>query len=695
VTTSFDLNLPLDVPWERICVSRDMMDPRVCDDETPPKWQSSLAVFRYIPGDEFQNYPNYRVTYLKVTASVGGYQPRGDEIQGSIDWNGVHADTIGDVDALLDTYHPCTGAVLQVTVAPHARDVPLDDYPFFLDFQPKSRSLYEMATDTNERSSRSDESLSVGKSAGSLSSQEVLDVNQGGSQSFGLQASYGGTGGGFNESSSTSGQWGTKSMGSRTSEVVRTTDSSQEKRETDSHTTQISQVYHLLDAYHQGTNRALFFIQPRSHTLEEPSGFVRGPRPVEGIQEFFLVVAQPKDQEDFCTSVRLDTGHLTQVDLLKPDYRKDVVSASAAATAPGIDDKDVIKAEIFNLEVDWPNPPGGKLGDRIYQCYIKRDDQSFTWVPAWSDFKIDVADNHGYTITRNDVDHGTTAIDPSPDGESLTVTCVANAHNCFDIGGCACFDCPQTLGAWSATANIQAVVNLVSKTPTINAGKRSVMLVTGRGVCCCKDLDPGSLWNQVVVIGVFDVAGLYLQRGLQAPAAIAVSKPQPPGPPPPPERLASAAAMPAAGPPANGAAPNDGLMTIREANELSDLMREQLLRAVSAPPNRRAHPSYVYNDVFVEQLQARLQQNPFGRRMLLQPALDEMPERALEALAKAFGVPVDEITRGRVAAVSNAELARITDMSTEEAATLRLAALGLRAVPPPKQPAETTGPELR
>jgi hypothetical protein len=695
VATSFDLNLPLDIPWERICVSRDMMDLRACDDETPPKWQSSVAVFRYVPGDEFQNYPNYRVTYLKVTASISGYQPRGKEIQGSIDWDGVHADTIDDVDALLDTYHPCTGALLQVTVAPHARDVGLDDYPFFLDFEPKTRSLYEMATDTKEHSSRSDESLRVGKSAGSLKSQEVLDVDQGGSQSFGAQGSYAGTGGGFTESSSTAGQWGTKSMGSRTSEVIRTTDSSQESRETDSHTTQLSHLYHLLDAYHQGTNRALFFIQPRPHTLEEPSGFVRGPRLVEGIQEFFLVVAQPKKQGDFCTSVRLDTGHLTQVDLLMHDYRKDVASASAAATAPGIEDKDVIKAEIYDMEVDWPS--GGKLGDRYYQCYIKRDDQSFAYIPPWSAFKIDLEDNHGYTITRNVVDHGTTSVVPSPDGESLAITCLADAHNCFDIGGCYCADCPQTTGAWSATAQIEIVVNLVSRTPTINAGKRDVMLVTARGVCCCKDLDPGSLWNEVIVTGLYDLASLYLKRGLQAPAAVAGSKAQvqPHGPPPPPERLSSAARVPVAGSPPAGAAAHDGLMTMREANELSDIIREQLLRAVSAPPSRRPHPSYVYNDVFAEQLHARLQQNPFARRMLLEPVGDQLPRAALEAIADAFGMPPDQITRGRVAAVSNAELARISGTSKEEAAKLRLAVLGLRAPPPPQPPVEQAGSRPR
>src|SRR5207244_5235504 len=103
-----------------------------------------------------------------------------------------------------------------------------------------------------------------------------------------------------------------------------------ENRETFSHSTQISQMYHLLDSYHLGTNRAVFFIQPRPHVLEEPSGFVRGPRPVEGIQEFFLVVAQPEDQDDFCVALRLDTSHLTTTPIMDYDRKSESTSIADA-----------------------------------------------------------------------------------------------------------------------------------------------------------------------------------------------------------------------------------------------------------------------------------------------------------------------------------------------------------------------------
>ena len=35
--SNFKLNLPTDIPWERICVTRDMLDPVACDDNLPPK----------------------------------------------------------------------------------------------------------------------------------------------------------------------------------------------------------------------------------------------------------------------------------------------------------------------------------------------------------------------------------------------------------------------------------------------------------------------------------------------------------------------------------------------------------------------------------------------------------------------------------------------------------------------------------
>jgi hypothetical protein len=41
------LILPLDIPWRRLSVSRDMVDTKVCDREFPVRRRSSVAIFEY------------------------------------------------------------------------------------------------------------------------------------------------------------------------------------------------------------------------------------------------------------------------------------------------------------------------------------------------------------------------------------------------------------------------------------------------------------------------------------------------------------------------------------------------------------------------------------------------------------------------------------------------------------------------
>ncbi len=236
--TDYKLNLPPDIPWKRICVTEDMIDSVVCDERLPAKWQTSMAVFKYKPEDMHQVHAQYDITYLKVVATITGYQPLDKEIQGKIDWDGVNVETEitnAILKDLLSTYHPCTGAILQVVVGPKEQNsnIPLNDYPFFMDFNPKQKEFFELTDDI---------------------SGELI------------------------------------------------------------------QSYNSLNSYHLGTNRAIFLIQPKPYLLIESNDFVRGPRPVDGIQEFYLVVAQPKGQSDFCVSLRLDTSHLVKKTIM--DYER-------------------------------------------------------------------------------------------------------------------------------------------------------------------------------------------------------------------------------------------------------------------------------------------------------------------------------------------------------------------------------------
>src|SRR6267154_903105 len=456
--SNFKLNLPTDIPWERICVTEDMIDPKLCDDRLPAKWQTSLAVFKYRPEEENQLYPKYTITYLKVTATITGYQPLDKEIQGTINWHGVNIATIPGLSDLLNSYNPCHGAILQVVVGPHGNrdNIALADYPFFLDFEPKKRELYELATDTKEKQSRSIESLNLTKSTGTTQSTEILDVDMGGG-GFGMQSTYAGTGGGFNYTAP-NGQWGTKRLNAEEGMASRSSDVGQEKRETFSFSTQISQMYHLLDSYHLGTNRVVFFIQPRPHTLEEPSGFVRGPRPVDGIQEFFLIVAQPKRQEDFCVSLRLDTSHLTKTPIMDFE-RKSETTSIASANAPVASDHDIPAENIVGARACFID-----CWDVHYQCYRTQAQDNVTY-NAGVGYVIE-----SFNDLINEATHGSTSVVITPNRATLNINVEANGHICYE-GSEVCVNCHDTIQAWAGHARRQVQVNVVSTTPTKQIGE--------------------------------------------------------------------------------------------------------------------------------------------------------------------------------------------------------------------------------
>ena len=71
----FKLSLPTDIPWRRIAVSADMLDPLLGDQSRPPSFRSSLAVFRYDPAEEYQPHADLTISYLKVVATLGPYSP--------------------------------------------------------------------------------------------------------------------------------------------------------------------------------------------------------------------------------------------------------------------------------------------------------------------------------------------------------------------------------------------------------------------------------------------------------------------------------------------------------------------------------------------------------------------------------------------------------------------------------------------
>ena len=664
IMSNFKLNLPTDIPWKRICVTEDMVDKKVCDDRLPSKWQSSLAVFKYKPDDEYQLYPDYDITYLKVTATITGYQPLDDEIQGNIDWDGVDVSTIPGLKDLLNSYNPCHGAILQVSVGPNSdRGIKLDNYPFFMDFEPKKRELYEMATDTMEKSSRSIESLNITNSAGTTQSMEVLDVDMGGG-GFGANASYAGTGGGFNYSAP-NGQWGTRRMNSDESLASRSSDIGQEKRETFSHTTQLSQMYHLLDSYHLGTNRAVFFVQPRPHTLEEPSGFVKGPRPVEGIQEFFLIVAQPKDQKDFCVSLRLDTSHITTTPVL--DYeRKTDLSQMASAYAPIPNENDTL-----GLREKWGEACLVTCWDMYYQCYLTSDTDEVVY-QAPAGYKIE-----SYNNVINTTSSGSTSVSITPDRKSLSIHAQASGKNCYeDTFGCV--DCPDTWQKRSGEAKRQVQVNLISTEPTQQIGEKEVLMITTRGLCCCTS-DNGRLPLDEYVVGIKPVPGKYTITDFDTDQLMMTRSEIDKGEYKAFKDDGSKISTKKSGCGCNdiSTAPNqsDAKTKIRKANELGKWIKVEAIKNLNDPTSKPQ--KYVDTEFFTKQLERKLLQFRKGREILNMPASKTLPKAALSKVAKHLRKSEKELTRKDLLSLRSNDLAKLTGVKESEISKAKMSSMGI------------------
>jgi hypothetical protein len=175
----------------------------------------------------------------------------------------------------------------------------LQDYPHVVDFQPKTRDLYQAATESGEILSSSTSSIKTDKSFTSTEETEtgfaaeipIVEPNSG------------------------------KKVGSISGKRSRTdtdqetwavgTDASRERREVQGTSTQITQMYNLLTGYHLGTNRSAFLMLARPHSLQPTDfrTFVQGLRAIEGTQEFFLVVSRPEYVSGLSVEAFLETGH--------------------------------------------------------------------------------------------------------------------------------------------------------------------------------------------------------------------------------------------------------------------------------------------------------------------------------------------------------------------------------------------------
>lgn len=304
---------PEDIPWQLLCVSNDMLDPIRCNKKFPMPWRSSIAISAYEPKEEDLPEPFCagKITYLKVTVSITGYQPTDEELsQGFVEFGNTPVE--GGLDDIFATYFGCYGVLLNVAVFPNsAQTWDLQNYPKIIALEPKKRELIQASTESGEILTSSKNSAST---TNSFTNTNTTSSGISGSQAIttGVSIPIQGVDLEFGSDTQTglTHEWGNTSQANQQIQV----NPSQERSETQSTSTQIEQLYNLLSAYHLGTNRAVFLMLPRPHTLQPTNRrtFVQGVRSIEGIQEFFMVVARPPGMEGICVEAKLDTGHFPE-----------------------------------------------------------------------------------------------------------------------------------------------------------------------------------------------------------------------------------------------------------------------------------------------------------------------------------------------------------------------------------------------
>jgi hypothetical protein len=341
------LNLPYDVPWRLIAVSRDMMDPTFCNEAFPYVWRSSLAISVFEPTDEdlLEQHCGKQLTYLKVSATITGYQPTPDETElAYVSFPDVPTEKL---DRLIRDYFACYGVLLHIGVFPvsDSRAAAVTDYPHIIDFEPKNRDLYQVSSDTGELLTGSASKVLIDKTMAHTDSTE-FELSKG-IEYTSPESGYGQ----FKGTNEFSPKWGWSNSDSS----AVNTEGSRDRRERYGSTTTVTQMYNLLKGYHVGTNRAVFLMLPRPHQ-EQPTPrrtFVRGVREIEGIQEFFLVVERSPDTEGLCIEARLETGHFpeqVEIEIPQPEYFETEMPWHVSAYARGgggFDAAESIKIEEF------------------------------------------------------------------------------------------------------------------------------------------------------------------------------------------------------------------------------------------------------------------------------------------------------------------------------------------------------------
>lgn len=384
-----ELSIPVDIPWKRLGVSGDMVDSTYGDLKFPKKWDSSIAVFYHEPAEVDPAYCHRKITYLKIVCTITNFHLGRRDVSVLDDLRKSYAQS-GKwqkfEEAATDSY-PCHGALMQVAVFPNSPDpVELYDYPYISAMQPRKRELYEVATESGEIASQSSTKLNVNKGLTSTQTQEDYDLDMKGgsgghSALFGLWSE---------QHSNEQKQIGTIQRTQTQDQNVTTSDAARDRREQYSYSTTINQLYTLLQSYHLGTNRSIFFLQPVPHMQDAKFSFLGGLRRLEGVQEFFLVVNRPAHVEGLCIEIALETAHLQSrraylprmialADLYNPgNLQKTEAAIGVAVKIPAFDHWRQVRDvwNLSNLDQRWA------IGNPTW-VPVTNDDVMMSYVPGY------------------------------------------------------------------------------------------------------------------------------------------------------------------------------------------------------------------------------------------------------------------------------------------------------------------------
>ena len=297
------LPIPLDIPW-RLAAAGQRFQPVASEYGDP---NASLALFTYEPQVESlqKNYPDHRVVYVKLTASISPWSPKSTEPEFG-PW----------MDMLIRGGLPVWTAFVDLglrSVSPIA-GVP---NPHFLAAAPMRRAMIEAGTIGDNLYEGEASGLAVSKTASQLieglkSTTESSSWSAGGFLNLGL---IGGGGGGGGSSTTVN---ASRDVSQRIDMLNRK--ASEERRELLSHTTRVANVLTLLTAKHIGTPYLQYTLQPRPirSLIADPSDpnlwfmelLRRRSSGIEGMQDFVAIAAVPRQAGRFCINARLITLHV-------------------------------------------------------------------------------------------------------------------------------------------------------------------------------------------------------------------------------------------------------------------------------------------------------------------------------------------------------------------------------------------------